>query len=347
MKIKENAASLTNWVRRRKKTVVIAVLLLVGAGIWWTRSQASEEIQYNFISVEQRELTKTLDVSGYVDAKQKARMRFQAGGKVVYLGAKEGDSVKKWQTIATIDQATLQKQIDQDLNNYLKERWDWENTRDDIKDRAIDTAEQRSVEKEQFDLENTVLNVEIRDIAIQNTVLSAPFDGILTVSPTTTTGIQLSPTDFFEVVDPTSMIFRAAVDEVDIALVEMGQSAVLSLDAYSDLEIDSSVGYISFLSTETSSGTAYVVEFPLTQEQSSHLMRIGMNGDASIKLESIDDALVIPLIATKERDGKTYVDVRTGENQVEEREITIGLETETELQVLSGLSASDQIALPE
>ncbi|MFZ1721824.1 MAG: efflux RND transporter periplasmic adaptor subunit [Microgenomates group bacterium] len=347
MKIKENISYLSNWIRRRKKTVIVAIILLAGAGIWWSRSQADEELQYTFSPVENRELVKSLDVSGFVDAKQKARMRFAAGGKITYLGAKEGDAVKKWQTVARIDQATLQKQLDQDLNNYLKERLDWENTRDAVEDRAIETAEQRTVEQNQLDLTNTVLNVEIRDIAIQNTLLSAPFDGILTVSPVTTTGIQLGATDYFEIVDPTSMIFRATVDEADIATLVLGQKTIINLDSYPDDEIETAISYISFVSTETSSGTAFVIELPITQEQSARLLRIGMNGDASIELERVSDALVIPLIATKERDGKTYVDVRTGENEVEEREITIGLETESELQVLSGLSASDQIAIPE
>jgi hypothetical protein len=72
-----------------------------------------------------------------------------------------------------------------------------------------------------------------------------------------------------------------------------------------------------------------------------------MNGDVAIKLAEKQNALVIPLIATRERDGKVFVDVRTGPTTYEEREITVGLETEEKIEVLNGLSESDEILLPE
>lgn len=344
--MKNQINGLFSVVKKRWKILGFAVLLLVTAGFYFINAKANGAPKQTFITPQRKELIETLQVSGVVDAKEKARLRFIAGGKVTYVGAQAGDWVKKWQTLATIDAASLQKQLQQDLNLYMKERLDWEETRDDIKDRVLDTTETRSVAKNQYDLTNEVLDVEIRDIAIQNTKLTAPFAGVLTTSPTTVSGVTLLSTDYFEVVNPDTLIFRAAVDEIDISKVELGQDATIAFDAYDDSALPSTVNYISFTSNESSSGTVFLIELPIPNPDLAKY-RIGMNGDVAITLAKKEDALAIPLTSIRERDGKTYVDVRVNETEVEEREITTGIETEDEIEVLSGITETDEILLPE
>ncbi len=329
--------------------MVVLVLLILAGGGWYfyNKSQAAAEPTYTIENPVRRDLTKSLEVSGVVDAKQKARLRFLAGGKLTFLGAAEGEAVKKGQTIATIDQSSLQKEMAQTLNAYSQERLDWENTRDSIKDRTIPKTESRSVDQAQIDLENKVLSVEIKDIAIRNTRLSAPFAGILTVAPTTAVGVQLLSTDYFEVIDPASLIFRAAVDEADIALVQNGQTAELTLDAFRGKTIQTTVNYIAFTSSQGNSGTVFAVEFPLSPDALSSGIRLGMNGDINIQLATVPNALTIPVIATRERDDKVYVDVVTADGTLREQEITTGLETDEYFEVLSGLNEQDTIAVPQ
>jgi len=325
----------------------MVVLVIAAALWWWSSANAKEELQGTFTSVKQQDFVATITVSGRMDAKEKARLRFMAGGKVVHLGAKEGDFVNKWQTIATIDRAALQKQLQQNLNTYMKERYDFEDVKDDIKDKVLDVQDNRQVARDQYDLDNQVINVEIQSIAIQNTVLSAPFAGILTVSPTNTTGVQLLASDYFEIVNPETLVFRAAVDEIDLHKLSIGQQAKIVLDAYDGEEISSTLSYIAFTSSESSSGTVFLLEFPIAASDMSRY-RLGMNGDVDIELERRSNTLVIPLDAISERDGKVFVQVRAADGEsLEEREVTLGLENEDEVEVLSGLTKQDEVFLPE
>lgn len=334
------------FLKKRWKLLLILAVVLVGLWMWQQKSAASST-ELNFIEVKRGDIVSSITISGRVDAKEKARLRFAAGGKVVYLGAKEGDQVKKWQSIATIDRAALQKQLQQNLNLYMKERYDFENLQDDIKDQILDTRENRAVAKDQYDLDNQVLNVEIQSIAIQNTTLSAPFAGVLTVSPTAVAGVQLSPTDYFEVVNPETLIFRAAIDEIDLHRVSLGQASEIVLDAYEDEIISSNLSYISYVSSESSSGTVFLMEFPLAGADMSKY-RLGMNGDAMITLAKKENVLMVPLDAISERDGKVYIQIKAdNKEQVEDREIEIGLESDDEVEVISGLVEGDQILLPE
>lgn len=325
---------------------ILLVVVIIGAR---NIAASNSKPKLTFVQPIRKDITKTLEVSGLVDAKEKARLRFIAGGKVTRIGAKEGDWVKKWQSIATIDQADLNKRLQKDLNLYLQERYDWDQQLDNIEDRAIDTRERRQVDKAQLDLTNTVLDVEIRDIAIQNTTITAPFAGILVDAPTATAGVQLLSTDVFEIVNPRSLVFRAYVDEADIALVLAGQTGTITLDAFADKQLTASVSSIAYTSTETSGGTSFAIELPLAAE-TLDVYRIGMNGDVSLALETKTNTLSIPLAAIKERDGKTFVDVRVGDEksqEVAEREIQTGLEANEEIEVTSGLSESDFVVLPE
>ncbi len=341
-----NGMKIFTWIQRYWKILTFLLVIIGIVGFTLYRKTQTNQVELTFVQPEKRDLTKTLDISGVVTADEYVRLRFAAGGKVVWLGAQEGDWVKKWQTIATIDQRELQKRLEKDLNLYMKERWDWNQTLDNTKDRWLPKEEERTKDKEQWDLDNTVLDVEIRDIAISNTRLTSPIEGVLISSPTNVTGVQLASTDAFEVVNPETLLFQARVDEVDIANVQASQSAIIELDAYPDKTFKSFVKSIAYKSSQTDTGTVFLVDLPLTLDDLNTL-RLGMNGDASIILDTRDDVLSIPFESTIQRDDKVYAQVQSGENQTEERNIEVGLETEDYVEILSGLDENDNVLLPE
>lgn len=346
-KVKTSITNLPTTIKKRWKFVAIATLALILLGYYLINSQTKNEPTYTTTYPVRQDLNKTLTVSGVVDAKEKARMRFLSGGKVVYLGAQTGDWVNKWQTIATIDRRTVQKQLEQSLNSYQQERWRWENTLDTNKDETLDDIEKRNQDIEQFELNKSVIAVEMQNIAISDTGLYAPFAGILTQSPSTVAGVQLSPTDFFELVNPSSLTFFAQIDEIDIAAVRENQEATINLDAYPDQEISTLVKYISFTSAQTTTGTVFIVELPLDSNDLSRY-RIGMNGEVTISLESKSDVLTIPIETTRERGDSVFVDVLiAAPDQIEEREIQTGMETDDLIEVVGGLSEEDQVVLPQ
>lgn len=356
---------LSSFIKKRYKLILLALMIAVVA-IFFVCQEHSQQPDQNFEHPQYRDIAQTLDISGQVDAKRRARLRFLAGGKITYLGAQEGDWVKQWQTIANIDQRDLQKRLEKSLNLYMQQRWDWEDLQDNIKDEILDTSEQRYVDKQQWNLSNTVLDVEIQDIAVSQASMSAPFAGILVYQPVNSTHTQVTANDFFEVVDPRSLIFRAEINEEDIALVSVNQSAKIALDAYPNETLFTQVSYIAYVSTQTTGGNIFYVEFPLVvegegvdaigntdsynQEIGKNLLnkyRLGLNGEVLIELESKSNVLTIPLIATKFRDDDVFVDVRNDSGLVEERKVEIGLESDEYAEIISGLSESDLVLIPK
>ena len=321
---------------------VVVVFIILNAFIF-----NKDEEKLTFINPEVMDLTKSLEVSGIVDAKQKVRLSFIAGSKVTYVAVEEGETVSKWQTIANVDTSTLSKQKEASLNSYEQSRLSWEDTLDTNDDRALTDYEQRAEDRGQLTLENAVLNVEIADIAIRNSAIYAPFDGIITHAPNIVSGVQWGATDYYEIVDPNTLVFKAAVDETDLGFLSLGQAAKIDLDAYEEEMIDSYVNYISYTSYNDSSGTVFLIEFPL-EDLSIEKYRLGMNGDVLITLEEKPDVLALPIETLREENGKAYVDLKADNKEgYEAREIEVGLETDEYFEVLEGLSESDQVLMPE
>lgn len=335
-----------NFLRKHWKVFAAVTFVILGAGlflfnrVWSSKSKVQEFERPQYLDIKQ-----SIEVSGSIDAKEKATLRFLAGGKLTYVGAKEGDSVKKWQTIASIDKQDLQKNLEKDLNSYAIQRWTFDQNVDNRKDIYGNKSTDRLKDQDQFTLNNTVLTVELRDIALRNASLYAPFNGVLISAPTAVPGTILLSTDVFTVINPESMVFIADVDESDISKIKEGLPATIGLDAFSKIEIPVTVDRIAFQSKEKSTGTVFPIEFRLQSQFDGVMFRLGMNGSVRIETASKNQALTIPLRAITERDDKLYVEVKTTTDKTEQREIRTGIENDDYVEVTEGLSDQDEVLL--
>ena len=83
------------------------------------------------VSVKRGDLKQELTISGTVDAEEKVTLRFKTSGRLSWVGVKEGDYVKKYQAIASLDQRELKKTLQKELNDYMNERWDFDQSQED------------------------------------------------------------------------------------------------------------------------------------------------------------------------------------------------------------------------
>lgn len=322
----------------------VIALIIVGAGyMWWQKKSAVEPVKT--VQPAYRDLVATLEFSGFVDAHERVSLRFSAGGKVVYLGAKEGETVKKGQTLASLDRRSVQKTLEKKLNTYEDQRLTFENAKDDRKDRTLNAEEQRLAQQDQIDLEQAVLDLEIQNLSVQDYTLTTPISGILIQSPVSVTGVNVLATETFEVVNPDTLFFKVLVDEVDIDQVHLGQRAMVQLDAMPDKTYAAEVSDISYTIAQASSGTVYPIELTFLDPVNITQQRLGMNGEAQLVLEEKVNVLSVPIETLITRNGTTLVNVQRNGETVEQ-EIKTGLETEEYIEVLSGLTTDDQVVLP-
>jgi len=331
------------------KRVWLGMVVILGVLSWSQVREGKSEEERTTATVTRRDLVKTLEVSGEVDAKEKVDLHFVAGSRLSWVGVSQGDWVNKWQAIASVDTRTLQKQLMQDLNNFAKEFRDHDQVLDDYDFYGtpdLNREVRRILENAQFDLENEVLDVEIRDLAIRLSSLVSPIAGIVTLMDEPLAGVNVSPTDIFQIVNPETIVLRVVVDEEDIGLVRLNQNAVIELDAFLDEMIETSVNWIAFSpSVSEGGGTGYEVEFLLPVNNETLKYKLGMNGTVEIVLDKKNEVLAIPSEIVIFRDGKWFVD-KSVNGEVERVGIEVGLETDDYLEVISGLVEGDEVVLP-
>lgn len=331
-----------NWLKAHK-WIVFIVLILVG--FIWYRVSKSKQVKYTEYSVTRQNITESLELSGKVKAEKSATLRFSAGGLITYLGAKTGDPVKKWQTLASVDSRQLQKILEQKLNLYAIQRGTFDQTTDDNNNTVpggelADTLK-RLLEKNQYQLDNTVKDVEYQSLSVSLAKLVSPIEGILIQSPITTVGVQVLPSDTWIVVDPKTLYLSADLDETDLAKVSIGQKVVVVLDAFPNNPIDSVVGSIAFSPKETTSGTTYEVKIGLSSAGDLAL-RLGLNGTASVVLSEKSQVNTLPSSAFSSVGTKMSV-LRKEGKKYQETTVETGIENAGVVEILSGLSEGDHV----
>jgi len=174
-----------------KKIAITAVILIIGFVIA-RRTILKPPPSYQTATASVKDLTQTLEVSGVIEAETKATLKFQTIGKLGWIGVKEGDSVNKWQAIASLDKSILKKNLEKVLNDYMHQRWDFDQIREDnlvttdnYDDYSFTNTIERLIEQEQFTLNSEVLDVEIQDLTNRLATLTSPITGIVVFAATT------------------------------------------------------------------------------------------------------------------------------------------------------------------
>ena len=126
------------------------------------------------------------------------------------------------------------------------------------------------------------------------------------------------------------------IDELDIPMVEAGQKATLSVDALPDITLTGVVQKIAPLGNTETSVTTYDVYIELTGEVDSRVLG-GMNVSGDIQVSSASNALLLTSEALKKDGDHWFVQMQSGEY----RQVEIGMMTDSQVQILSGLSEGE------
>jgi RND family efflux transporter MFP subunit len=341
-----------------KPILALAVLFFVLVVFVLPRIQtylAGPAAKYETAKVKKEDITSSISASGQIEAEKQVTLKFQASGQLVWVGVKEGEMVNKWQAIASLDVREVEKNIRKKLLAYMSERWDFEQSMEDygvegvpIESVGVLTeAERRILEKAQFDLDSSVADVEIQDLAKKLATIYSPIEGIVTDIEAPIAGVNITPaTAEFTIADPSEMKFVANVDESDIGETRVGQKVEITLDAFLDEIFSSEVEKIAFASITTrGGGTAFPVDITLP-ENLEQMFKIGMNGDVEIIISQVKEALTVPAEAIIEKRGEKFIKLIENKT-IKEVAVETGVESETKVQILKGLTEGQVIITGE
>jgi multidrug efflux pump subunit AcrA (membrane-fusion protein) len=182
--------------------------------------------------------------------------------------------------------------------------------------------------------------VEMANMQMEEATIRAPFDGVvaeLYVSEGTMVGPQ-APVALF-VSQRVEAVFD--VEEARIGQVEVGQNAALQVAAYPGQDFPGVVTSIAPAADKDS----HTFVGKVTPVDGDNLLRSGMYANLSLLVEQKEAAVLIPRSAVSEVDGQHMVYVVKDDATVKRQAVTIGIEDGDRLEILSGLTAGQQVVV--
>ena len=190
--------------------------------------------------------------------------------------------------------------------------------------------------------------LELASVRLELTkaVITASFNGIA-ADIMISEGQQLSAMTYANpaicLIDTTEIKMDGIIDEIDISMVKLGQEADITLDALPDKKVKGKVTFISQAGTVQAGVVSY--ESTITLGKWDEELRDGMSATAEIVIERRDGVLLLPNRAIQGSLANPSAEVVTGE-QVEQRQITLGLSDGINTEVLSGLEEGERVVVP-
>ena len=289
----------------KKKLLIVGILILVAGGIFFFTRNSSEEIHYSAMVVERGDIRQLVSSTGTISPQNRLEIKPPVAGRVDKILIQEGQVVKRGDVIAWISSNERAALMDAVRTQGPQEIKRWEEL-------------------------------------YKPTPVIAPIDGTV-ILKSVEAGQSFMNTDaIFVMAD--RLTVKAQVDETDIALVQLNQSAEIILDAYPDQTIKGEVVKLAYDSTLTNNVTTYQVD--ILPVEAPDFLRSGMTCTVNVEVQKKNNVLKVPTAAiTTEANGETLL-VKKGKARLP-ISIETGLEHDGFTEVLSGISEGDTIYIRE
>jgi RND family efflux transporter MFP subunit len=143
----------------------------------------------------------------------------------------------------------------------------------------------------------------------------------------------------YRLADLSTVWIEADVNENDIALVHVGDTANVTVDAYPGRRFSARLIYVNALVDEPTRTTKARFQFP----NQDSLLKPGMFASVELRLAA-SAALVVPVNAVLDSGTEQVVFVAKGNGFFEPRQVRIGRRIDAHVQIIAGLAEGDRIA---
>jgi len=362
----------TSFLRRRALPALL-IFLLLAAGLWWWLRPPPVTVTVQAIQRGVVEATVVNTRAGTVEACQRTRLSPILGGRIEYLGVKEGDQVKKgqllmrlWhedqkaqQRLAEAQRAVAAQRVNEVCTNAanaareaerqaaLRARGYVSVAKEDAA-RSEATARAAACQTARADVVAAEAKIGATRTEQTRTALYAPFDGTVAnivgelgeYSTPSPPGVQPPPAS--DLIDESCLYVTAPMDEVDAPKIRVGQPVRIRLDAMPKQSFPGRVRRVApyVLAVEKQARTVDV-EADFSTPPKERLL-VGYSADVEVVLEHHDAVLRVPTPALLEG-GKVLI--VNDDGLIEERKVKTGLANWEWTEIVDGLNGGERIVV--
>ena len=351
------------------KYIGIALLLFgaLFAAAYFIKTNSKSAITYETQTAITTSIEKKTVVTGKVIPEDEVEIKPQIQGIIETLFVEEGDQVETGDLLAKIKVVPNEQNLNSAQGRLANSKIVLKNAEIEY-NRNKDLFEKGIISKQEYDnvqlrysqakqdVSNATSDLQIirsgsrGGAASANTNIRATVPGTVLEIPVEE-GFQVIASNSFNagttianIADLNKMIFEGKVDEAEVGKLKVGMPLEVNLGAIEDQSLEAKLKFIAPKGNEEQGAVQFIIEADLFLNDSI-FVRAGYSANASLILERKDSVMAISesLLQFDRETEKPYVEVSTGEQEFERRDIEIGISDGVNVEILSGLTKEDQI----
>jgi len=361
----------TKWAKR---LIIIAIFIAIIASLRFTVFRPKPiEISAYKVARGKVEETVTNSKAGTVKVRQRSKLSPEIGGRVKYLGAREGEKVQQGQLLLQLDDTELKAALslaqrgEQSAHSSVKEACvaaDWASRELErnrtlsqqgvVSDALLDQAKHNfetagaRCDASKSELKRAEASVEVAQANLHKTELRAPFNGVV-AQLTTEVGEWITPSPpgvpippVIDLIDNSRVYVEAPIDETDAGRVAKGLPVRINLDPFPNRTFGGTVTRVApFVQDIEGQNRTVDIEAEFGDSNFAKTLLAGTSADIEMILRSRDNVLRIPTYALTE--GNKVLVVQN--NQLVSRTLKTGLRNWEFTEILEGLKEGELVAL--
>jgi membrane fusion protein (multidrug efflux system) len=306
-----------------------------GNGKKKSEAAATPAAPVELTEVRRGSITTFLETTATLESRSAATLVAAAPGQLKALEAEEGDWVREGQPLARIDDTAARLAVERaEVSARMAER---ENERGrQLRERGFLS------DKETDDLEwrqrNAAVALHEAQYALSQTRMRAPFSGRVTARMVNLGETVTPGRECFRVEEFDPLLARIYFPERELARVQRGQPALLTLDSSPGRAFEGRVALVNPV-VDRANGTFKVT---IEVHDPKGTLRPGSFARVRLRTGRYDDVLVLPQRALVSEDGENFVFVARGDS-VSRVPVRIGASSGDTVEVLSGLAAGERV----
>lgn len=280
----------------------LAGIALIGALFVWNQTQKSEMIRNaSIVKVKRGNIDVKLVINGTVTPRSCVSVYPPMAGRIESMGVAEGDYVLRGRPVGVVSSAERAALLDAAATRGKEERKKWED----------------------------VIKPALIIVPVSGKVIRRNGEPGQTVTP---------ETELLTICD--RLIVRARLTEDDIAKIQMGQSAEVTVDAIAGMRIKAKVEKLAFHSKLVNNIHTYEIDLAVPDLPANVLS--GMGVSITFTLAKRTNVLLLPLSAVRETTGIATVQLADDEEGTR-RVVETGLQDGQMVEIVSGLSEAQAV----
>ena len=358
------------FLRRRLVWLGGFVLLVVGGSLvaGALKGGAGKGQRSLTAKVKRGDLEVVVLETGRVEPLLQTQIKSKVGGQVTAVLVQEGQKVKQGQVLLRIDPTEYQRELARADADVVQAREQLAFAIIQLRraEKASTSAIAPAAELDQFRheaamararLKTALVSLETARDHVRYTEIEAPFDGTViqrniqpgeVVIPGMTATVEGRAQ--LVLADMSVLLVKTDLNQIDVAQVQKGQTAEITLDALPGKKFTGTVTRVAAAAASVNGRDAFPIEAALAAAQDLSAIKPGMTADVRVLIEKRPKVLLLPIEAVISEGGKNHVvvmDPQAGSKVATPRdsEVEVGARNDREVEIKSGLDEGTEVLI--